>query len=39
MVMNALLNKEVTETEVLRCISKLKNNKAGSIDDIINRYI
>ncbi len=29
----------MTEAEVLGCISKLKNNKAGGIYDIINEYI
>ena len=36
---NAPLNKEVTEAEVLKCISKLKNNKASGVDNIINEYI
>ena len=36
---NSVFNKEVTEHEVFKCISKLKNNKAAGTDNVINEYI
>ncbi|MCU7800877.1 MAG: reverse transcriptase family protein [gamma proteobacterium symbiont of Lucinoma myriamae] len=34
-----LLNSYITESEILKCIKSLKNNKACSNDNIINEYI
>ena len=34
-----ILNSNITDSEILRCIRSLKNNKACSNDNIINEYI
>lgn len=36
---DTILNSPITDTEILKCIKSLKNNKACSNDDIINEYI
>ncbi|MCG8113215.1 MAG: reverse transcriptase domain-containing protein [Candidatus Thiodiazotropha taylori] len=36
---NEILNSHITETEILKCIKNLKNDKACSNDSIINEYI
>ena len=36
---NEVLNSEITGEEILKCISKLKNNKASGDDKIVNEYI
>ena len=34
-----ILNSQITDTEILKCIKSLKNNKVCSSDNIINEYI
>ena len=34
-----MLNCEISEDEILKCIKKLKNGKCPGIDDIMNEYI
>ena len=34
-----ILNSPITDSEILKCIKALKNNKACANDDIINEYI
>ena len=36
---NEILNSPITESEILKCIKALKNNKACANDEIINEYI
>ena len=36
---NLILNSEFTREEILKCILKLKNNKASGDDEIANEYI
>ena len=37
--LNAILNSDITETEIMKCIKTLKNGKACGDDLIINEYI
>ena len=37
--LNETINCDITKNEILKCIRKLKNNKACSDDLIINEYI
>ena len=34
-----ILNSPITDSEILKCIKSLKNNKACANDEIINEYI
>ena len=36
---NNIINSEITEDEIIKAITKLRNNKAGSDDRIVNEYI
>ena len=36
---NEILNSEITENEILKCICYLKNGKAAGNDQVINEYI
>ena len=36
---DVILNSQITDAEILKCINSLKNNKACSNDNIINEYI
>ena len=36
---NDKMNRAITEEEIVKCITKLKSNKAYGLDDVLNEYI